>query len=33
MDPRKWQRLTGRRQASLMDRLQVSLTGHLQGRA
>ena len=32
-DPRKWQRLTGHRQVNLMDRPQVSLTGHLQGRA
>jgi hypothetical protein len=33
VDPRKWQRLTDRRQVNLMDRHQVSLKGHLQGRA
>jgi hypothetical protein len=33
MDPRKWQRLTGNRKVNLMDRLQASLTGHLQARA
>jgi hypothetical protein len=33
VDPRKWQRLTGHRRVNFMDRLQVSLTVHLQGRA
>jgi hypothetical protein len=33
MDHRQSQRLTGRRRANLMDRRQVSLTGHLQGKA
>jgi len=33
MDPRKWRRLTDHRQVNLMDRHQVSLKGHLQGRA
>jgi hypothetical protein len=33
MDLRKWQCLTGHRQVKLMDRRQVSLRGHLQGRA
>jgi hypothetical protein len=33
VDRSKWQLLTGHRQVNPMDRLEVSLTGHLQGRA
>ncbi len=33
MDQRKWQRLTAHRLINLMDHPQVSLRGHLRGRA